>query len=740
MLIGKVLRSPYPHANILSVDTSEAEKLPGVKAVITVKDLPRNVFSASIGSELMHPDVVTRLYKKVHYRDEYIFNDKARFVGDAIVAVAAVDGSTAERAIELIKVEYEKIPAVFDPMEAMKAGAPRIHESIEHNIAAHWPSIISTGDVEKGWQEADYILEETFYTTKQKHCQLELATCVASFDATGRLTVWSQSSMAHPARRNIARIFNMPEGMVRWLTPPVGGCFGTRLRFTVEPICIALAKKAGKPVKLMDTREEDFIVAESRQPFIQAAKIGVKKDGTITALQAKVIANAGPYFTNTGRVTALNLLHFLGLYRCPNTAGEADIIYTNAAVSGGMRGWGIPSAMFALEQLVDMAAEKIGMEPAEFRLRNIKRTGEPSAFASRLIENSALPECIKVGAEKIGWNEKRMGRREGVTRRGVGMACAVHTSGAPGGLLEQSNAFIKLNEDGSANLVVSPCEMGQGILGVLAQIAAEVLGLNAEDIHVVTGDTDVTLFDVGSHASRSTYVIGNAVLKAAQEVRGQLLEQAAKRLGVSVKELDIKGRQIYVKAAPEKRISIARIARNAIYGFHGDTSAISGQGSFTPEQGSPPFQAVFAEVEVCTETGQMKILKTVIANDSGRAINPMNVEGQLEGGLAQGLGYALTENFVIDTTTGFPITDGFGTYKIPTAANVPDIKVILVEQPVPSGPFGAKGVGELGMNAVAPAIANAIYNAVGVRIKELPITPEKVLEALGKIKAHAVES
>jgi xanthine dehydrogenase molybdenum-binding subunit len=530
----------------------------------------------------------------------------------------------------------------------------------------------------------------------------------------------------------------MPEGMVRWLTPHIGGAFGSRQSFITEPICVALARKTGKPVRLEDTREEDFVARESRQPFILTGKMGVKKDGTITALQAKLIANAGAYFSHSGATTSVNLRFFMGLYRCHNMDGEADIVYTNTPASGGMRGYGNAQATFAREQLIDIAAEKIGVDPVEFRLRNIKGTGEPSAIPFIPIENSALDECIKLGAERIGWQGKQKIAKQAVIRRGVGMACTTHNSNASPGLLDYSNAFIKLNEDGSANLAVSVCEMGQGALGVLAQIAAEELGLNADDIHIVSGDTDVTQFDPGSHASRSTNVIGNTVLRAAREAKGQLLERAGEALGVSARDLDAKDGHVYVKASPTKRISIAKVARNAIYNYQGDCVNISGNCSFVPQQ-SPSFQATFAEVEVDAKEGQLKVLKVVIAADIGRAINPLSAEGQFEGAIVQGIGYTLIEDFVIDMGTGIPTTDSFETYKIPTTLDLPEIEVILVERPVASGPFGAKGLGEIALVAVAPAIANAVYDAVGVRVKELPITPEKVLNGLeDKIKSLAI--
>ena len=726
MLIGKVLRSPYPHAKILKIDKSKAEQLPGVEVAITFEDVPKRLFNMAMDDLLIRDPVIRAEREK---QDQYVLTDKARFIGDTVAAVAARSESIAEEALGLIEVEYEELPSVFDPVEAMKPDVSRIHDYAERNIAWHQPFATPVGDVEKGFREADYIVEEIFHTSKQKHCIIEPTSCVTSFDSTGRLTVWSPSQNAYPDRRKIAELFDIPEGMIRWITPHVGGGFGSGTSLRAEPICIALAKKAGKPVKLEYTREEQFIATETRNPIIQTAKMGVKKDGTITALQTRFITDGGAYFSHSGQVTSANLGHFMAMYRCPNTAGEADVVYTNTPISGAFRGFGNPQAMWALEQLVDMAAEKIGMDPVDFRLKNHRRTGDPTWIPSIPIENSAMEKCIRLGAERIGWYEKRGRKKEGAKRRGVGMAIMMHCSGEHPLLLEHSNAFIKLNEDGSANLVVSPCEMGQNILGALAQIAAEELGLRFEDIHVVWGDTDVTGFDVGSHASRSCYVAGNAVQRAAAEAKRQLLGRAAKMLGVLTEALEVKEGQVYVKMTPETGISVREVARDAIYNFQGEALQITGRCSYEPWQ-SPVPEAAFAEVEVDTETGEVKLLKMVLAHDIGRAINPMTVEGQLEGGMGQGIGYALTEDYFINKSNGVVESDNFTTYKIPSTLDMPETEVIIVEQPVASGPFGAKSVGESPMNAIAPAIANAIYDAVGVRIKDLPITPEKVVKVL----------
>lgn len=723
-LVGKVLRSPYPHAKILRVDASEAEKLPGVAAVITIEDVPQKHFTVSFADL----PAVRRTVNPLH-ADQRIFNEKARFVGDAVAAVAAANETVAEEALGLIKVEYEILPAVFGPVEAMRAKGPKIHDFAEQNIAWHVPYPFSSGDVEKAFQEADCVVESDFSTSKQVHGQLETASAAASFDSAGRLTVWSPCQLPHIARLGIANIFSLPVSMVRLIGSHVGGSFGAKISLTAEPVCVALARKAGKPVRLEYTKEEDFVALETKTPYQYRARMGFKNDGTLTAIELKAIAHSGGYLGYCPLTAGSFLAYGMGLYRCPNRAGGVDIIYTNTTLSGAMRGFGNPEAMWGIEQLMDMAAEKLAMDPLEIRFKNIKKVGEPGSSLLP-ISSTALEECIKLGAQSISWQEKRRREEAGVKRRGVGVAIMSHSSGtAPSGI-EHSDAVITFHEDGQASLFVHPGEAGTGILGVLAQIAAEELGLNAGDIHVVTGDTDVTPFDVGAKASRSTYVTGNAVLRAAQEAKARVLEHAARAIQVSPGELEVKAGRIYVRDAPEKGCFLADVVRDAFQDRKQETPGVSGKCSFVPAASSPPTQAAFAEVEVDTETGAVKVLKVVVAHDIGKAINPTTVEGQLQGAIVQGMGYALIEDFIIDMDTGKPITDSFQTYHIPTSLEVPEIETILVERGDPLGPFGAKSVGESGSVAIAPAIANAIYHAVGVRITELPITSEKILKLL----------
>jgi len=725
MLIGRVLHSPYPHAKIKKIDKSKAEKLTGVEAVITIDDTDRTLWARSFRDMPMAPS------GSLQRADEYILADKARYVGDPVAAVAAVDEKTADEALDLIEVEYEKLPFVLDPWEAMKPGAPQIHDYAGNNIAVHLtpPPFLVKGNVEKGFAESDVVVEESFFASKQVGCHLETQACVASVDANGKITCYSPCQLAHPFRRELGKIFNKPLGMINVISPFVGGSFGTRLSCHNEPICIALAMKAGKPVKLVYTKEEDFTCIDTRTPHYFTIKMGFKKDGTLNAFTVHTTTWSGGYLSRAQLAGGITLVWALGHYRCPNTDGWCDVVYTNTTLSGAMRGFGNPAVMWGVEQVMDMAAEKLDIDPLELSLKNVKHAGE-MANLGLPIESSYIDDCIREGAKRIGWKEKRGKRKGGRARRGVGMATMTHCSGAWPLLIEHSNAFIKFNEDDTISLTVNPGSPGTHIWGTLAQIAAEELGIRVEDISIVTGSTEATMFDLGSHASRSTYVTGNAVLEAARQAKAQLLERAAKMLETSPDELEVEDRQVYVKKAPEKSISVADVCFDAIWNLKGESLNISGKSSWASHYNSVPTAAYFAEVEVDTETGEVKVIKFVTAVDCGKAVNPMTVEGQCEGGIQQGIGYGLTEDYVINKDTGVVESDNFTTYKMPGTLDMPETEVIIIDKPDPKGPFGAKGVAEPGLVGIAPAIANAVYDAVGVRITDLPITPEKVLAAL----------
>jgi xanthine dehydrogenase molybdenum-binding subunit len=723
MLIGKVLTSPHAHARILNIDTSKAENLPGVEAVITYADVPHNLYNPNkLNYILPHPET--------ELKDMYVLSDKARYVGDRIAAVAAVDAATADKAVKLIEVKYEVLPAVFDALEAMKPGAPQIHDFAKNNISLHMKFPIAWGDVGKGFEEADVVVEETFHTARNHIAQLEPCACVVDFSSDGRLTIWSGSQHPFLHRRKIAEIFGLPEGMIKWITPHVGGGFGKLGSIAVEPVCVALAMKAGKPVKIEYTREEDFICTELRQRFIAKTKMGFKKNGAITAIQEEMIVDGGAYFTHNSSTTGAEMGGFTGLYHCPSVAAEASCVYTNLPVTGGVRGYGDSEGTCMVEQLMDRAASKLGIDPLEIRLKNVKKAGDPSSCGLPM-ETCSLEEMMRLGAEKIGWKEKRAANKsEGPKKRGIGMGIMMDVSGAQPFDIQHRNVAIKFNEDGSVNLSFSSVDVGQNLHGTMAQMAAEILGIPYEDVHIQTGDTDINLYDTGQHASGGCYQVGQAVVIAAEDAKKALLERAAKKLDAAVGELEARDRRVYVVSDPEKSISIAEIAKDAIYNFEGQHSNISGKGSFSATKNPPPFAAVFAEVEVDVETGEVKVLKILYIFDCGKAINPATVEGQLEGGVAQSIGYVLSEDYMVNKKTGAVMTDNFTTYRLAGTLDMPDMEVVLYEELVPSGPFGAKGAGHSTMIAVTPAIVNAIYDAVGVFITDMPATPEKILKAL----------
>jgi xanthine dehydrogenase molybdenum-binding subunit len=742
MLIGRILHSPMAHARIVSMDTSKAEALEGVGAVVTLEDVPKRPYSG----EMMHLQLETGI-DIFGANDMRVLDEKVRYVGQAVAAVAAINEKVAEAALESIHVEYEPLPSCFDELEAMKEGAPKIHDvvqgrqadgtlgrcTVEHNIGVHI-SPDPVGDVEKGFREADHIIEETVYTSKQRQAPIESFHCVASFDARGKLTLWTPSQLPHLIKKGIANIFDIPLGDIRVKCEYAGGAFGAGWVLFKEPLCIALARKSGKPVKLIYTRQEEFTDRPTRSyfgPFTM--KMGVKNDGSITALERKIVSGAGGYIESAGLEALVGASTARPLYRCPNYKAEIDVVYTNKVPCGAMRGFGTIEDAFIREQVIDEAAERVGLDPVEFRLKNLCEIGDPGTFGPDYpLTSIALAECIRRGAERIGWPEKWGGKKGGKRRKGVGVSCMAHCSGAWPAHINTSSASIRLNEDATAVLTVSPAPLGQGALGTLAQVAAEVLGMPYEDVHVIWGDTDVTMYETGSFATRSLYIIGNAVMRAATEVREKLLHRAAGKLGVASEELDIIDRRIYVKNDPEKGISAAEITWKAIYDLY-EVEQITGVCTFTPDTNPPPYQALFSEVEVDTETGEVKVFKMVIAMDSGVIVNPMVVEGQLQGGAGQGFGYALLENPVMDAETGRVLTDDFDTYKIACTLDMPELEVLLVEQPEPTGPFGAKGVGEPGCVNQAASIANAIYDAAGIRIWELPMTPEKVLKAFQSI-------
>jgi putative selenate reductase molybdopterin-binding subunit len=737
MLYGKILPSPHAHARIRRIDTAKAKALAGVHAVLTYKDVPR-VPHTTAGQAWPEPSPY----------DTYLLDNKVRFVGDRVAAVAAESRAIAERALRLIEVEYEVLPAVLDMEQAMAPGAPAIHDEPDstniydrsHNIAGY--ILREIGNVEEGFRESDCVFEREFRTQRQQHCPLEPHITISWLDPDGRLVIRSSTQVPYHARRQVGMILQIPVSRIHVIKPRIGGGFGGKQEMLLEDISAALALAARRPVKMEYTREEEFHMARTRHPQILRMKIGATRDGTIVASQLTVLASTGAYGSHSTTVQGNTGSKVLPLYRAPHMRFECHVVYTNTPVAGAFRGYGCPQGFFAQETVMDELAHELGIDPVEFRCRNAIRLGDYDRLSAQLGEGKeglprhilscGLPQCLERGAEAIEWARKRTAAPEsGHLKRGVGMSCSMQGSGIAG--IDWASAFLKMNEDGSFYLQVGASDVGAGADTVLSQIAAETLGVTLDKIVITSGDTDVTPFDVGAYASSTTIISGGAVKKAAEKVREEVLRLASAMLGEPVATLAWGDNQVYTAGERRKAVSMAEIAMHAMYR---EKTQIMGGASHFNTDSPPPFCATFAEVEVDTETGKVRVAHLVSAVDPGTAINPMQAEGQVEGAVTQGLGYTLTEELALDKA-GRPVNPNFLDYKIFSAKDMPKLTTILVETREPLGPYGAKSISEVPINGPAPAIANAIYHAIGVRIRKLPIRPEDVLTALKEAGASS---
>jgi len=724
MLCGKIKSSPYPFARILSIDTDKARKLRGVKAVITARDVVQFPYGYFVDDELP-------------LADKY-----ARYVGDAVAAVAAIDTDTAEEALDLITVEYEELTPVLDAEKAMEPGAPAVHperEEVKNNIAHSIEYV--RGEGEAAFKQADLILEERFSAQTAHQAYLEPQTCVAQWDVSGKLTVWGSTQTPFTNRTILAKALGIPEHRIRIIQPYVGGGFGGKAYLRPHfPISALLARAAGKPVKIVYTREEDFISGRPRVPEVIDLRLGFKRDGTIVAKSAVITANSGAYIGCCPFIMRASAIRSDCLYRLANIKMLANLVYTNTMPRGAFRGFGTPQMLFAMETMIDMAAEKLGIDPMEIRLKNSVQKGDITAHGW-ILKSCGLSESIRLAAEKSVWKDKREKRDE---NRGIGVACQVHVCGkrVMNSPYDGSAAVINMDQYGKVKVVSGESELGQGMNTVFAQIAAEALGVNMEDVEVLPFvDTDIAPFGKGTFADRGTVLGGNAVLMAAKDARRQLLRYATEKLGVKAGGLEIKNGRFYVKGSTEEVATVEEVARNTIFTKLGGVP-ITGRGEYTvpdyvvapdkTEYGNYSLSYIFGtavvEVLVDPETGKVDVLNIWITMNVGKALNPKSCEGQIEGGVVQGIGYALSEDYFWNE--GRILNPNFTDYKIPISPDIPKIHCFWVEQANPGSPYGAKGIGEPPLNPIAAAIANAIYNAVGVRFKELPITPEKLLAAL----------
>ncbi|MDP2726170.1 MAG: xanthine dehydrogenase family protein molybdopterin-binding subunit, partial [Dehalococcoidia bacterium] len=635
MLQGKILRSPFPHARILNIDTSRAQSLPGVKAVVTSRDTSGRRYNV--------------LRFKESFADEYpLAVDKVRFIGDAVAAVAAVDEETAQEALGLIRVDYEELPAVFDPEEAIKPGAPRIHDHAENNISRK--IALEFGKVDDNLADAYYVREDTFVTQTQSHTPLEGHACVASFDPSGHLTVWTSTQIPYLIKKDLAMMLGLPDSQVRVILPYVGGGFGGKSDgMTTLDFCASLlSQKSGRPVRIIYGREEEFIGTRRRHPLVLWMKTGVDREGRITARDVRCMSDGGGY-NFYGPASILLVGIFLNLpYRYGSYRYRGVRAYTNKPPASAMRGHGAPQGHFASDVQLDMIAHDIGMDPLDIRLRNALEAGETTLAGFKIL-SSSFAQCIREVSARAGWQEKR--GKQG-PYRGIGIGCSGFPSGA--GFRQRpdvptySSAVVRINEDGSVAVLSSAADTGQGSDTLLLQIAAEELGANPEDIKFVRADTDITPADLGAYASRETVFAGNAVKGAAAEVKKQVLAVAAEELEANPADLEAFGGYIYVRGTPERRVAFSKTAKKAIDINKG--RPVVGQAAYDPPDKlnyvTYTFGAQVAEVEVDPETGQLRVVQLTGAHDGGKLINPMAAEGQLEGSMHMALGFALTEELV----------------------------------------------------------------------------------------------
>jgi CO/xanthine dehydrogenase Mo-binding subunit len=734
MLHGAIAQSPHAHARIRGYDLKEALALPGVRAIVTGDDVP--------GDHRMGAFI----------KDEpALAKGKVRYVGEIVAAVAADTEAIARHAARLIHVGYEELPAALDPAEALADGAPLVHETSE-SYAAVFDSgtrgnlcsrtSLKQGEVEGTWAQCDVIVERTYQTQAQAHLSIEPCGALAEVDAAGRVTLWSANQSVFRVQANVCESLGLPMTRLRCQTPHIGAGFGNKMESHVQPALVALALKARRTVKLVLSREEDFETVRARHPATIRMKTGAMRDGTLVAREVELLLDGGAYGDDSPGVLGYALLMNCGPYNIPHVHAHGRVAYTNKMRFGAFRGFGVPQVTFASEQQLDEIAQQLGMDPLALRRKNIKRDGDPW-FGGQAVHSNGLAECLDVVERASGWQAQRAGKAAGATGdkvRGYGIATSAHISG-----LLASGAVVKMLEDGSVLLNTGAVDIGQGSNTALTQMCAQALKLTMDQVAIASPDTDGSPYNWGTTASRVTYVTGRSVVAAAAEVEKQLKMHAGQMLECAVEDLELlPGGKVAIKGVAQRNVSFAAISGRAhwaaggpIMGTHTwvfdqktlDPKRAVAVGLPFPQIGIFSFSAMVVEVEVDTLTGKVRVPRAWSACDIGRAINPTMATGQIEGAFVQGMGYALTEEMVWD---GARLANpSLMDYKIPTFAELPEtLQAFIIESNEPSGPFGAKSVGEIGINAVAAAIANGIADAVGVRLQQLPMTAERVLTAL----------
>ncbi|ABR46699.1 aldehyde oxidase and xanthine dehydrogenase, molybdopterin binding [Alkaliphilus metalliredigens QYMF] len=732
-LVVKILRSPHAFAKIKSIDVEKAKKRSGVACVLTHQDVPNQRFTMA-GQSYPEPSPYDRLVL-----DEYV-----RYVGDEVAIIAAVDERTAIEAMKMIKVEYEILepvlnfeeaighPSVIHPEENLEVNFD-IGMKREKNIAA--TVLIENGDMEEALKNSPVIVEETYYTQAQAHGMMETQRAFTYLDVSGRLTIVTSTQIPFHVRRIVANALEIPKSKVRVIKPKIGGGFGGKQNASVEVFPAIVTLKTGKPAKIIYDRKENLGCTSSRHAMKIKVKLGADHEGNIKAVDMEALSDTGAYGEHASTVLGVAGYKTLPLYNTAKAvrySGEA--VYTNKMPAGALRGYGVTQGIFALESAINQLADQLNMDPAEVREKNLIKQGETNPILSGSkagepgkLDSCTLDRCIEKGKELIGWKEKYPSQRVSDTKvRAVGMAITMQGSGIAG--IDTAAVTIKLNDDGLYSLLIGATEMGMGSDTILTQMAAETLEIGMDKFIVHGIDTDLSPYDTGSYASSTTYVTGNAVIKAAEDLKGKMMRQASGMLGVPLKGLRFKGDTIGVINHPDKQVSLNEIAADVGAG-EGKQEQLMGSGTFGGDKSPPPFIAGFAEVEVDLETGKIVLIDYVAVIDCGTVINPNLARIQAEGGLVQGIGMAMYEDVLYDKA-GRMMTNSFMQYKIPCRKDINKITVAFEPSYEPTGPFGAKSIGEVVINTPPPAIAHAVFNATGVYVRNLPITPEKVVKGM----------
>ena len=714
MLYAKLLHSPYAHARIKSIDTSEAEALPGVEAVVTYLNSPKNHYNGNGEDKDINPS-------------ELVFDQVVRYVGDKVAAVAAETKEIAAKAIRLIKVEYEELPVYLKPQDALAEGAYPIHEG--GNLVMGAGS--SGGDVDKAFSEADELFSAEYHMPAVNHCSIETHVSIADYDASGKLTVWTPTQDAYGQRINLHRIFDLPMSKIRVISPVMGGGFGGKIDLVTEPVTALLSMKTGHPVKLTFTRLEEFSAARTRHEADVKLKMGVMKDGSVIAADEEMMLNAGAQTSATMSVCWAAGGKFYKLLNTRNLRFKGVPVYTNTPVASAMRGFGSPQQFFPVSSMLNEIANKFGMDPAEVFMKNLAEPFEQSCSDGESFGNFRLKDCVRKGRELFAWDEARREMQESIKengryRIGVGMACGAHGTSMFPFMPDITGIMMKMNEDGTIVFTTGTSDMGNGSVTTQCMMISEVLGIPLDHITYIKTDTDAAMSDLGAYASRGTYTSGHAALKTAEMMRDKILAIGAALLKKEANNLSLHDNCVF--AEDGSSVTMEEVANYARGTNQEDLSCTY---MFHSTAGPMSCGAHFAKVRVDMETGEVKPLLYVAVHDVGRVVNPMNVSGQLEGGISMGLGYALCEELRLDEK-GKCLSNSFKTYHILNAEEMPELRVAFLDSEEETGPFGAKSVGECAVVPVAPAVANAVSNAIGTQVRSLPIKPEDVLRLVGK--------